>query len=150
MVADEWVALRDGLLDRLDANTSGPPKSPGHACRHSSGTPQAHPGAAAVTANARQALGPGKILVIGLTAAVDEDPDQARAAARRFVSQTVARPGSPYALNLTRLGYAEERPAPHPRRWSTRSSSGAAPSVSRFDLLPFCRWLREGHRAGGG
>jgi len=126
------------------------PKSPGHACRHSSGTPQAHPGAAAVTANARQALGPGKILVIGLTAAVDEDPDQARAAARRFVSQTVARPGSPYALNLTRLGYAEERPAPHPRRWSTRSSSGATPSVSRFDLLPFCRWLREGHRAGGG
>jgi probable F420-dependent oxidoreductase len=60
------------------------------------------------TANARQVLGPDKILVIGLTAAVDEDEDRARAAARRFVSETVARPGSPYALNLTRLGYAAE------------------------------------------
>jgi len=60
------------------------------------------------TANARQVLGPDKILVVGLTAAVDEDPDRARAAARRFVSETVARPGSPYAVNLTRLGYAAE------------------------------------------
>jgi probable F420-dependent oxidoreductase len=60
------------------------------------------------TANARQVLGPDKILVVGLTAAVDEDPDRARAAARQFVSQTVARPGSPYALNLTRLGYPAE------------------------------------------
>jgi probable F420-dependent oxidoreductase len=58
------------------------------------------------TANARRILGPDKILVVGLTAAVDEDPDQARAAARRFVSATV-RPGSPYAANLSRLGYAE-------------------------------------------
>jgi probable F420-dependent oxidoreductase len=60
------------------------------------------------TANARQVLGPDKLLVTGLTAAVDEDPDRARAAARRFVSEVVARPGSPYALNLTRLGYAAE------------------------------------------
>jgi probable F420-dependent oxidoreductase len=62
----------------------------------------------AYTASARQVLGPDKILVVGLTAAVDEDPDRARAAARRFVSEVVARPGSPYALNLTRLGYAAE------------------------------------------
>jgi probable F420-dependent oxidoreductase len=60
------------------------------------------------TASARQVLGPDKILVVGLTAAVDEDPGRARAAARRFVSETVARPGSPYAVNLTRLGYAAE------------------------------------------
>jgi len=60
------------------------------------------------TANAREVLGPDKILVVGLTAAVDEDPARARAAARRFVSETVARPGSPYAVNLTRLGYAAE------------------------------------------
>jgi probable F420-dependent oxidoreductase len=59
------------------------------------------------TANARRILGPDKILVVGLTAAVDEDPGRARAAARRFVSETV-RPGSPYAANLTRLGYAEQ------------------------------------------
>jgi alkanesulfonate monooxygenase SsuD/methylene tetrahydromethanopterin reductase-like flavin-dependent oxidoreductase (luciferase family) len=39
------------------------------------------------TANARQILGPDKILVLGLTAAVDEDRDRARAAARRFVSE---------------------------------------------------------------
>jgi probable F420-dependent oxidoreductase len=60
------------------------------------------------TASARQVLGPDKILVAGLTAVVDEDLDRARAAARRFVSETVARPGSPYARNLTRLGYAEQ------------------------------------------
>ena len=59
------------------------------------------------TANARQVLGPDKLLVVGLTAAVDDDPGRARATARRFVSETV-RPGSPYALNLTRLGYSEE------------------------------------------
>jgi probable F420-dependent oxidoreductase len=59
------------------------------------------------TANARQVLGPDKLLVVGLTAAVDEDPRRAWATARRFVSETV-RPGSPYAVNLARLGYAEE------------------------------------------
>jgi probable F420-dependent oxidoreductase len=63
---------------------------------------------AAYTANARQVLGPDKILVVGVTAAVDEDPGQARAAARRYVSQVLGRPGSPYAANLTRLGYAAE------------------------------------------
>jgi probable F420-dependent oxidoreductase len=60
------------------------------------------------TAKARGVLGPDKILVVGLTAAVDEEPDRARAAARRFVSEVVGRPGSPYAANLTRLGYAAE------------------------------------------
>ncbi|MGD0242337.1 MAG: LLM class flavin-dependent oxidoreductase [Streptosporangiaceae bacterium] len=60
------------------------------------------------TADARQVLGPDKILAVGLTTAVDEDPGRARTAARRFVSETVARPGSPYAANLTRLGYAAE------------------------------------------
>ena len=57
------------------------------------------------TAAARQVLGPDKILVVGLGAAFHDDPGQARAEARRFVSEVVARPGSPYALNLTRLGY---------------------------------------------
>lgn len=36
------------------------------------------------TASARQVLGPDKILVAGLTAAVDEDEDRARAVARRM------------------------------------------------------------------
>lgn len=60
------------------------------------------------TAGARQILGPDKILVIGLTVAVDDDPARAQAAARQFVSQIVGRPGSPYAAKLTRLGYAAE------------------------------------------
>ncbi len=60
------------------------------------------------TANARRVLGPDKILVVGLSAAVDDDPARARADARRFVSEVLARPGSPYALNLTRLGYTAE------------------------------------------
>jgi probable F420-dependent oxidoreductase len=59
------------------------------------------------TANARKVLGPDKLLVVGLTAALDDDQDRARATARRFVSETMP-PGSPYAANLTRLGYAEE------------------------------------------
>ncbi len=57
------------------------------------------------TAAARQVPGPGKLLVAGLGAAFRDDPGQARAEARRLVSEVVARPGSPYALNLTRLGY---------------------------------------------
>jgi probable F420-dependent oxidoreductase len=62
----------------------------------------------AYTANARQVLGPDKILVVGVAAVVDEDPAQARAAARRYVSQVLGRPGSPYAANLIRLGYTAE------------------------------------------
>ena len=63
---------------------------------------------AAYTASARAILGPDKILVVGVAAAMDEDLDQARAAARRYVSQVLGRPGSPYAANLTRLGYPAE------------------------------------------
>lgn len=58
------------------------------------------------TADARQVLGPDKILVIGLTAVVDDDADRARATARQFVSETAGSPGSPYGRNLTRLGYS--------------------------------------------
>ncbi len=39
--------------------------------------------------------------------AVCDDPERARAAGR-FVSEVVGRRGSPYALNLTRLGYAAQ------------------------------------------
>jgi probable F420-dependent oxidoreductase len=83
------------------------------------------------TASARQVLGPDKILVVGLTAAVDEDEDRARAVARQYVSETVARPGSPYAVNLTRLGYAAEEISAPPTRWSTQSPHGATRSGSR-------------------
>lgn len=77
------------------------------------------------TANARRVLGPDKILVVGLSAAVDDDPDRARADARRFVSEVLARPGSPYALNLTRLGYSPAWPP-----WS------ASPRRSRSEPFP--------------
>lgn len=62
---------------------------------------------ASYTANARQVLGPDKLLVVGVTACVDEDPDRARAAARQYASQAL-RPGSPYAATLARLGYSAE------------------------------------------
>jgi hypothetical protein len=66
------------------------------------------------------------------------------------VSQTVARPGSPYALNLTRLGYAEETSAASeevvdaiivwgdPERIAVRSAA----------VLPLAPG--RGRRAGGG
>lgn len=60
------------------------------------------------TEQARKILGPGKLLVMGMTAIVDEDQDRAYAAARQFVSQTIGRPGSPYAASLIRLGYTAE------------------------------------------
>lgn len=59
---------------------------------------------ASYTMQARRVLGPDKILVVGVTVAVDEDPQRAPAAARQFVSEVVGRPGSPYAANLIRLG----------------------------------------------
>lgn len=62
----------------------------------------------AQTAKARQALGPDKILVVGVTAAVHADPSKARAAARRHVSEVLGNPGLPYAEHLVRLGYAAE------------------------------------------
>jgi alkanesulfonate monooxygenase SsuD/methylene tetrahydromethanopterin reductase-like flavin-dependent oxidoreductase (luciferase family) len=45
------------------------------------------------------------LLIVGLTVAVDEDRDQAKALARQFMSTTVTRLGSPYARNLLRYGY---------------------------------------------
>jgi alkanesulfonate monooxygenase SsuD/methylene tetrahydromethanopterin reductase-like flavin-dependent oxidoreductase (luciferase family) len=59
------------------------------------------------TAHLRRTIGPEKLLVVGLSAAVDDDRDAARRAAAAFLSQVVARPGSPYAANLIRLGYTE-------------------------------------------
>jgi hypothetical protein len=62
-------------------------------------------------AHAREVLGPDKLLVIGLTVAVDDDRDRAKATAKQFMSATVGRPGSPYAVNLARLGYSAEEPS---------------------------------------
>jgi probable F420-dependent oxidoreductase len=59
------------------------------------------------TAMARELLGPDKLLVIGLTVAVDDEVARARETARAFLTQVLGVDGSPYGANLVRLGYAE-------------------------------------------
>jgi probable F420-dependent oxidoreductase len=56
------------------------------------------------TAQARQLLGPDKLLVVGLAVAPDSDRDRAKAIARETVSGSLARPS--YAATITRLGYS--------------------------------------------
>ncbi|MBN9112446.1 MAG: TIGR03620 family F420-dependent LLM class oxidoreductase [Pseudonocardia sp.] len=62
------------------------------------------------TAWARGVLGPDKLLVVGLTAALDDDPERARALARRFVATTIA-PNPWGAANLRRFGFGPEEVA---------------------------------------
>lgn len=57
------------------------------------------------TAQARQALGPDKLLVVGLSVVGDPDPDQARRVARQTATTSLGRPA--YAANIARLGYSE-------------------------------------------
>jgi len=57
------------------------------------------------TAQARQLLGPDKLLVVGLAVVTGTDPDQARATARARVAGTLGLRGSSYAASVARLGY---------------------------------------------
>ena len=59
------------------------------------------------TAQARQLLGPGKLLVAGLAVVVDADPGRARATARQTVAGRLGQPGT-YAATMARLGYSEQ------------------------------------------
>jgi probable F420-dependent oxidoreductase len=59
------------------------------------------------TAQARQQLGPDKLLVVGMAFVADADPDQAKAAARQRVAGRLAMPGT-YAATMARLGYTEQ------------------------------------------
>ena len=59
------------------------------------------------TVQARQLLGPDKLLVVGLSVVVDADPDQAKAIARRTVAGLFDRPGM-YTAVMARLGYSEQ------------------------------------------
>jgi probable F420-dependent oxidoreductase len=61
----------------------------------------------AFTAQARQLLGPDKLLVVGLAVAADADPERAKATARRTVAGRLAAPGT-YAVTMARLGYSEQ------------------------------------------
>jgi len=59
----------------------------------------------AFTAQARQVLGPDKLLVIGLAVAADADVERAQAAARQTVAGRLGQPGT-YAATMARLGYS--------------------------------------------
>jgi probable F420-dependent oxidoreductase len=61
----------------------------------------------AFTAQARQLLGPDKLLVIGLAVVADADPDRAKATARQTVAGRLSAPGT-YAATMARLGYSEQ------------------------------------------
>jgi probable F420-dependent oxidoreductase len=58
------------------------------------------------TAQARQALGPDKLLVMGLSVVVDTDRERARAAARENASRLLDRPQ--YGAGMARLGYSAQ------------------------------------------
>ena len=58
------------------------------------------------TAQARQLLGPDKLLVVGLAVVADDDPDRARATARQMAAGPLGRPGT-YPAAMARLGYFE-------------------------------------------
>ncbi|WP_277032498.1 LLM class flavin-dependent oxidoreductase [Actinacidiphila oryziradicis] len=57
------------------------------------------------TAQARQVLGPDKLLVVGVSV-VDADRDRARSTARERVSASLGRPS--YAATIARLGYPDQ------------------------------------------
>jgi probable F420-dependent oxidoreductase len=59
-----------------------------------------------LTGQARQLLGPDKLLVVGLAVVADADPDRAKAAARQRVAGRLGMPGT-YAATMARLGYSE-------------------------------------------
>ena len=59
------------------------------------------------TAQARQLLGPDKLLVVGLAIVADADPDQEKATARQTAAGLFGRPGT-YTAAMARLGYSEQ------------------------------------------
>jgi probable F420-dependent oxidoreductase len=58
------------------------------------------------TIQARQLLGPHKLLAVGLAVVADADPARAKAAARQRVADRLGQPGT-YAATMARLGYSE-------------------------------------------
>jgi probable F420-dependent oxidoreductase len=59
------------------------------------------------TAQARQLLGPDKLLVVGLAVAADADLERAKETARQTVAGRLGAPGT-YAATMARLGYSEQ------------------------------------------
>jgi probable F420-dependent oxidoreductase len=60
----------------------------------------------ALTAQARQVLGPDKLLVVGVTVIPDRDVDRAKDVARQTVSANLGRPS--YAATMAGLGLADD------------------------------------------
>ncbi len=58
------------------------------------------------TAQARQALGPDKLLVVGMSVILDEDSEWAKATARGDVSNRLGAPS--FAARMTQLGYSAD------------------------------------------
>lgn len=58
------------------------------------------------TACARRVLGPDKLLVIGLSAVADPDPDRAKTIARETVKTSLSKPS--YAATVAQLGYPDD------------------------------------------
>jgi hypothetical protein len=59
------------------------------------------------TAYARHALGPDKLLIIGLSVVADPDPAEAKNAARQRVAGLLSQPGT-YTAALARAGYSNQ------------------------------------------
>jgi probable F420-dependent oxidoreductase len=60
------------------------------------------------TAQARQVLGPDKLLVVGLAVVVDPDGPRAKEVARETLASRLGMAGTSYAATLAGLGYADE------------------------------------------
>ena len=60
-----------------------------------------------LTAQARQLLGPDKLLVVALAVVVDADQNRAKATARQTVAGRLGQPGT-YPATMARLGYSEQ------------------------------------------
>jgi probable F420-dependent oxidoreductase len=92
------------------------------------------------TAQARQQLGPDKLLVVGLAYVTAADPDEARAAARQRVAGRLRMPGT-YAATMTRLGYTEQE-------ISEVSDRLVDAVVAHGDAAAIAAKVREHHAAG--
>ena len=113
------VATMRDYLDQLTAPTQLPapdvaypkiigangPKMLALAGQHADGAlPAMTP--AELTAQARQLIGPDKLLVVGLAIVADADADRAKVTARQQVAGRLGQPGT-YAATMARLGYSE-------------------------------------------
>jgi probable F420-dependent oxidoreductase len=97
-----WPAAPDSAYPRIVA-ANGPRMLALAAEKADGAMPAGLP--AEFTAQARRALGPDKLLVVGLSVVLDPDPDRAKAAAREDVTNRLGAPA--FAAKLAGLGYSD-------------------------------------------